>query len=314
MSDALQYVSSLHAGGGTEVLSGMRQAFQVPPTENTLRTVVFLTDGYIGNEASVLQFIASNIQEARIYSFGVGTSVNRYLLGEMSRVGHGFSRIIDPTENFEDEAIAFARKLESPVLTDISIDWGNMGVKSVSPTILPDLFAGDSLRIQGQFTGSTDHITITGKVRGQKATLPIKVISGTPPSTTLRSAIPLIWARMQIQDRMRLIKTPGRLRPMGISDSVLKQEVIALGLTYSLATKWTSFVAVSKKIVNEQPELAVDKDVPLPMVKGVTAKAYPSNFSGHSVPEPGTMGGLFLMGGAGLAALRRRKKKQEVAV
>ena len=83
---------------------------------------MFLTDGYIGNEPEVLKLIHRKIGNARIYAFGVGSSVNRFLLSEMARVGRGFARYIDPTENPDEVAITLAHKLESPLLTDISID------------------------------------------------------------------------------------------------------------------------------------------------------------------------------------------------
>ncbi|MEZ6023713.1 MAG: hypothetical protein R3C16_09960 [Hyphomonadaceae bacterium] len=57
-----------------------------------------------------------------MYAFGVGTSVNRYLLSEIARQGRGFARYIDPTENAFEAARAFAERLDMPVLTDISVD------------------------------------------------------------------------------------------------------------------------------------------------------------------------------------------------
>jgi len=78
-------------------------------------------------------------------------------------------------------------------------------------------------------------------------------------------------------------------------------------MKYSLATRWTSFVAVSRRVVNYNPENSKDAPVPLPMVKGVTYKAYPSilagNMVGHSVPEPKTLAGLFIICAAGFLAM-----------
>ncbi|MGI9384891.1 MAG: VIT and vWA domain-containing protein, partial [Methyloligellaceae bacterium] len=89
ISLGLSFVNRLSAGGGTEIPNAIRRAFDVPQTPGTLRIVVFLSDGYIGNEAEVLGLIASRIGKARIYAFGVGTGVNRYLLAEMARKGRG---------------------------------------------------------------------------------------------------------------------------------------------------------------------------------------------------------------------------------
>lgn len=301
------YVKSLRASGGTEMQSGINQAFSAPPEKNTLRIVVFLTDGYIGNEHSILKNINHKISDARIYAFGVGTSVNRYLLSEMGRVGRGFARFIDPTEDMNDVAIQLAQKLETPVLTDISIDWGAMGVTDVTPKIIPDLFAGDSLRIQGKYHGRGKHtIRVHGKVQGHNATMPLQVVLSDEEESHAE-AIPLIWARSMIADYMRQLSTPFSLREGGIGDDYLKDRVVELGLQFSLMTKWTSFVAVSEKVVNKSASETKEKNVPLPMVKGVSSSAYPS-FSGGATPEPATTGGLIVIGGAALAALRRRRR------
>ena len=115
---------------------------------------------------------------------------------------------------------------------------------------------------------------------------------------------------------MRQINAPSNFKTTHLSDDELKQKVIDLGLKHSLATRWTSFVAVSTKIVNKNPESAQDSQVPLPMVKGVGPKAYgqlPSvkmahNFSGSSVPEPATWAGLLVISLAALALLKRRQR------
>lgn len=323
----LAYVNSLYAAGGTEIPSAIEQAFAVDEAPGTLRIVTFLTDGYIGNESEVLRLITEKIGNARIYAFGVGTSVNHYLLSEMGRVGRGFSRFIDPTENPDEVAVELAKKLEAPVLTDISIDWGDLAVQEVTPAIIPDLFGGDSIRIQGKFTTAGEHtVRINGKVRGAAASMPLRIMLPEASNHSEVSAIPIIWARSQIADLMRQINTPSHMRAAEASDDLLKAKVVDLGLSHALATKWTSFVAVSKKVVNRNPSIAKEAQVPLPMVKGVTAKAYgevanaalnaaisptimAQNFQGSSVPEPEHLGTLVVMALAGWLATRRRKRQ-----
>ena len=91
-----------------------------------IRLVTFLTDGYIGNEAQVLGLVTRHLGDARLFALGVGTSVNRYLLDELGRMGRGFTRYMDPTEQIEAVASELAERLETPVLTDVEIDWGGL--------------------------------------------------------------------------------------------------------------------------------------------------------------------------------------------
>ncbi len=325
----LTYVDSLTVNGGTEIPTAINKAFEQKEIAGTKRIVTFLTDGYIGNEGEVLRLIARKIGAARIHAFGVGTSVNRFLIGEMARKGRGFARFIDPTESDRDAAISLAQKLQSPVLTDIHIDWGDLDPKDVTPTLIPDLFAGNSLRIQGRFNKTGTHtVFINGLVNGRKARLPLKLELTDENSTSNSKAIPLTWARSQIADQMRLFTTPKDLRAGGESDKMIKRKVTELGLRHALMTQWTSFVAVSKKVVNPEPHLNKNVETPHHMVKGITEKAYgtkglkairmpsptpPSgplqhannapminqkvtyNFQGGSTPEPSTIAGMLLM-------------------
>lgn len=311
---ARRFVSGLHADGGTEVVAAMQQAFAVRQQPGTLRIVVFLSDGYIGNEAEVLSYMAARLGDARVYAFGVGSSVNRYLLSEMARRGRGFARYIDPTETSHEAARDFADRLDMPVLTNISIDWGDLRPEGVTPAILPDLFAGESLRVMGRFTGARSAtITVRGLVNGRQASFPMRVsLSDTPTDPAASaSAIPLIWARAQVGDLMRDYTSPAELRTLQLSERELEERVTQLGLDFALVTDWTSFVAVSRRVVNADPGAAANADVPLPMPAGVGPGAYgemmtPAAFGGSSAPEPSFYALMALLFALGFFALRRR--------
>ena len=196
------------------------------------------------------------------------------------------SRIIDPTADGNAEAVKFASSLKTPVLTDIKINWGTLSPKDVSPAIIPDLFEGDSIRVQGRFASSTTHrIEISGKVNGRPVTMPLE-IDGSQPASAGSKAIPYIWARSRVADHMREIVVPVGFRRSGLSNEQLEAEVTALGLSHSIVTQWTSFVAVSQQIVNLDPASAVAADVPLPMVKGVGPSAYPKGQQAHAPQQP----------------------------
>jgi Ca-activated chloride channel homolog len=115
------------------------------------------------------------------------------------------------------------------------------------------------------------------------------------------------------------------MRTTSVDENTLKDKVTKLGLDFSLTTQWTAFVAVTQKIVNEHPEQTEHGNVPLPMVKGTTAKAYgenpqqltaaqpmmvAQNFSGGAAPEPSTMAGMVIIAMIGLwVGFRQRQHK-----
>lgn len=284
----LAYVESLRASGGTEMMSGLKKAYSAAGSRDTLRLVVFLSDGYVSNEPEILRQVAANVGVGRMYAFGIGTAVNRYLMAEMARLGHGRHRIIDPTAKANEAAVEFANAIATPVLTDIEIDWGTLTPTSVTPSRIPDLFAGDNIRIQGRFAKGGAHvIRINGRVNGRTATMPLKIDLPAEGTAADAPAIPLIWARSRVADEMRELMVPDRLRASSRSDDDLKRRITQLGLDYAIVTQWTSFVAVAMKLVNPDPASARDGSVPLPMVEGVGPKAYgkqPRQRAGQPVP------------------------------
>lgn len=321
----LAYVNGLSADGGTEIATAVDQAFLVPQQPGTLRMVVFLTDGYIGNEMEILTKLRKDIGAARIFALGVGTSVNRYLLDEMALAGRGFARYIDPTDKSQDAAMQLAAKLETPVLSDISIDWGEIAPSDVTPSVLPDLFAGGNIRVQGRYAHpGTYHVTVSGLVNGREARMPLTVHLPAA-SDSASDAIPLIWARTRIGEYMRMLSAPVQTREGGITDDTIKNAVTKLGLDFALATRWTSFVAVSRKIVNTRPQDAADANVPLHQVEGVGEKAYgidgsgqpgqpvslvtAQNFAGSATPEPAAILGLLVLALMGYGALYRKERQ-----
>ena len=311
------FVAGLTAQGGTELMPAMQAAFGARQQPNTLRLVVFLSDGYIGNEAEVLSAMSAQMGQARVYAFGVGSSTNRYLLSEMARRGRGIARYIDPTESSLEAAHALAQRLDEPVLTDISIDWGQTGAVDVTPAVLRDVFAGESLRVMGRFNGAHDAtVTVHGMVNGRPATLPVRVrFEHGADARASASAIPTVWARSQVEDLMRDYTSPAELRVTHADNDALQARVTRLGIDYALVTQWTSFVAVAEEIVNPNAGSARDADVPLPMPAGVGPNAYGEmamqggGFAGAPAPEPAEWALLAVLAAlaAGFVLFRRRR-------
>lgn len=296
----LRYVDALRGMGGTMMSSGIHQALDTPPAAGVKRIVTFLTDGYIGNEYEILRLVGERLGDARLYAFGVGTGVNRFLMDEISRVGRGFTRYMDPTEDVASVANELSDRLQSPVLTDIEIDWGGLPVEEVLPKQIPDLFAGQSIRVQGRYRGPAEGvIRIHGRARGHAASLSVPA---SLPEQRAGDAVGLIWARSAIAEQMRSLSLPPnwfdqRGESVPKADDV-RAKVTQLGLRFSLITRWTSFVAVSEQIVNATPEFTHEEDVPLPPVAGVSPAAYGRStptFVGAAGPEPATWASLMVI-------------------
>ena len=310
-----QYTASLSGGGGTHMSSGILQALGGPRDPARVKNIIFLTDGYIGNELTVLELLETKRQGAKLFAYGVGTGVNRYLMDELGRVGQGFTRYLDPTstdESATDVAEALAARLAAPVLSDLTIDWDNLPVSDVHPAQLPDLYLGDTLRITGRYSERADgDIRLTGKqldssgnLTSAKLVLPVAF-----SDTAQRSPVRRLWARSAVRAWMQEFVSPPERRA-GTHDEI-KSAVTDLGLGYRLATRWTAFVAVSRKVVNPEPDKASDSDVLLPKVAGVANTAYPkpAPMTGYAAPEPETWLALLVaLGVLGVRLIRHGLK------
>ena len=155
VAKGLSFIDAMKSEGGTEMLAGMRAALEGPASEQGLRIVAFMTDGYIGNDDEVLAYVDKHVGAARLFSFGVGSEVNRYLLEEMARRGRGAVQYVqlgeraDPVEQVVE---TFYARMGQPLLTDVHIDWGDLRVHGVDNAPIPDLFVGLPLRLFGRYS------------------------------------------------------------------------------------------------------------------------------------------------------------------
>lgn len=325
----LRYVEGLSGMGGTHMSGGIRAAFAPRAEPGVLRIVVFLTDGYIGNDIEIVRLLDDQRGDARLFSFGVGNSVNRYLIEEMARVGRGAARIVRPSDDAELAADELVERLAAPVLTDIAIDWGDARVDAVYPAAIPDLFLGQTVRVMGRFEGSGRHrVRLHGRIGGDLVTMPLDIdlpAAGTRGEGPDARALPIIWARSQIEDRMIEYIKPNL---MPYERDEIENEVTDLGLAHRLMTKWTSFVAVAKPVVNPGGR-GKHADVAVAQVEGVPDTAYPAEalrqgqggpmapgkggpllvqaggFNGHAAPEPSTWIALIVIAAVAGVWLRR---------
>jgi Ca-activated chloride channel family protein len=229
---ARQYVASLQSGGGTEMIHGIRAALSFRHDPERQRFVTFLTDGYIGNEAEILAEVNRSIGPARIFSFGVGNSVNRYLLDGLAREGRGAVAYLSLADSAREVMALYFERISHPALSDVTIDWGDMGVSDVYPQRLPDLFTGRPIVVTGKFRGEPGSVVVSGEAAGR----PLQVSVAPEPSAAQRSFIRSIWARLRIED------LSDRQIASGTDD--LANAIRATALEYGLMSTYTSFVAV----------------------------------------------------------------------
>ncbi|HEY7405526.1 MAG TPA: VIT domain-containing protein [Candidatus Angelobacter sp.] len=273
VAKAKQVLAGAYGSGGTEMMKAIRTALGddagagKPMEADPVRVVCFMTDGYVGNDAEIIAEIKKHT-DARVFSFGIGTAVNRFLLAKMAEEGHGDVEFVTAPGEAQAAADRFYERVHSPVLTNISIDWNGLPVTEVYPREVRDLFSTKPIIITGRFTGNpTGKITIKGYQGTGDFSRTIPVDFSAAGATN--AALEKIWARHKVADLMSQDWS-------GIQqgNSKHKAEIIQVGLEHSLATQYTSFVAVEEQTVVQDGK-PVRIEVPVELPKGVSPLAVP---------------------------------------
>ena len=239
------------------MVEGIKAALGMPyPDDQRLRIVSFMTDGFIGNEDEILAAVQQHLGPARIFSFGIGTSVNRYLIESMARVGRGAAAYVGLDEGSGRAVDAFYERAAHPALTDVSIDWGALRAAEVYPKRLPDLFPGRPLLVAGRFEGGGEAvITLKGRLGGEEKSYSIRVNAGDEGAR--HEGIRFVWARHRIGE----LSLADVLKPA----DELKDELIRFSTEHSVLCGYTAFLAVdSSRKTEGAAGYAVRVPVPVP--------------------------------------------------
>jgi Ca-activated chloride channel family protein len=239
--EAERFVEALRGAGGTEMRKGIVEALAQPADAGRMRIAILLTDGYVGDEAQILAAIEQERRGARVFTLGVGSSVNRYLLDRAATVGRGEAFYVRQDEDATAIIERFFHRIDRPALAHVEIDWGNLAVSDVTPQRIPDLWQGQPIEVHGRYArGGTGRITL----RGQLGAEPYEQHLGVrlPEAHAENAVMATVWARARVKDLM--------LALAGGQDEGTAEAITALGLEYRIMTQWTAFVAVQETIVN----------------------------------------------------------------
>ncbi|MCZ6806521.1 MAG: VWA domain-containing protein, partial [Deltaproteobacteria bacterium] len=262
---ALEYLQNLRGSGGTEMMKAIHACLADRHDSERLRVVCFMTDGFVGTDLAIIDAVEQNADTARVFSFGIGRSVNRFLLDGMARAGRGDVEYVLTPDESSEASMRFYQRVHTPVLTDVQLEFSGVEVEQVYPKRIPDLFSSKPVVVTGRYLASgTGTITLRGQRGTEKfaRTIDLNFPDDEPENDSLAS----LWARARVEDLMNR-DLPGVQR--GSPDPGLKDRVVALALRYRLLTQFTSFVAVEETTITEGGE-SITVTVPVEMPQGVS--------------------------------------------
>jgi Ca-activated chloride channel family protein len=276
LETAKRYVGALRANGGTEMMSALRLALEVSELGERVRQVVFITDGSVGNERRLFDYIREHLGASRLFTVGIGSAPNSHFMRKAAQFGRGTFTYIGNLGEVEEEMTRLFRKLESPVLRNIRLDWACPNVDAW-PERVPDLYQGEPVLVAARLTAFGDDLgSVT--LSGSRADVPwqrdLNLKGGAP-----RIGVDKLWARKKIAS---LVDRLGD----GAAEDDVRPAIIELGLRHHLVSKYTSLVAVDVTPTAPVGEFPETKPLPVNLPAGWSAEHLFASMPQGATPAP----------------------------
>jgi Ca-activated chloride channel family protein len=269
---AQNFINNLDANGGTDMAPALRSALAMPETPYLMRQVVFITDGAVGNETELLQNVAQDLGNSRMFTVAIGHAPNSWFMRKAAEIGRGSYVHIGKTDEVEQQMSALWGRIQLPALTDICVNWGEGA--EFYPEIIPDLYAGQPLWLLARLPAEPTMIGLCGSLNDQDWNMNINgwdAAASSPGGDNLAK----LWARKKIE-----ALEDGLM--FGADAELTRLEITGLALDFGLLTRHTSLVAVDKTPRRTSGESLTSMDIPglLPAGSSAQFAGYPSTATG----------------------------------
>jgi Ca-activated chloride channel family protein len=269
---AQNFINRLNANGGTDMAPALKAALAMPEAPQLMRQVVFITDGAVGNETHLLQMVAEDLGDSRMFTVAIGYAPNSWFMRKAAEIGRGSYVHIGKPDEVGEQMSALWGRIQLPALTDICVDWGDSA--EFYPEIIPDLYAGEPLWLLARLPSEPTLIGLCGNLNGLDWEL---IVNGWDAAASGPGGDNLakLWARKKIEALEDSLM-------FGADPELTQLEITGLALDYGLLTRHTSLVAVDKTPRRNSNESLAQSDVPglLPAGSSTQLAGFPSTATG----------------------------------
>jgi Ca-activated chloride channel family protein len=240
---AVEHLARVDARGGTELLAPLHAGLALLSDSTRDRVLVLVTDGQVGNEDQIIADITPLIGSTRLHTVGIDRAVNAGFLGRLAALGAGRCELVESEDRLDEAMEHIHRRIGAPVITDVAITADELTLldDTRSPDRLPGVYPGVPLVVTGRYAGTPGGtITVTGRTRDDRpfsATVPVR--QREEPSITAQ------WARARLRDLEDRYAA---------GDHALEPRIVATSLRFGVLCRFTAYVAVDSRVVNEDGE------------------------------------------------------------
>ncbi len=241
---AVEHLAKATARGGTELLTPLAEGLRLlTASEGRDRVLVLVTDGQVGNEDQIVHDITPLIGTTRVHTIGIDRAVNAGFLGRLAALGAGRAELVESEDRLDEAMEHIHRRIGAPVVTGLQVTAAGLQlvVDDRTPARLPGLYPGVPLVVSGRYTGRPEgELIVTGRTRDDqefRTSVPVQQRTG--------PAIEAQWARARLRDLEDAYAA---------GDRGLEQRIVQTSLRYGVLCRFTAFVAVDSRVVNEDGE------------------------------------------------------------
>jgi Ca-activated chloride channel family protein len=241
---AVEHLSRADARGGTELLAPLQQGLALLSGAGGERdrALVLVTDGQVGNEDQILDTIAMQLRGIRVHAIGIDRAVNAGFLDRLATTGGGRCELVESEERLDAAMAAIHRRISTPLVTGLHLAGDGLADATATPARLPDMFSGVPFVVRGRYRNSPPRVTLTGTTRDGA---PWQIEADATPARD--GAITEVWARAMLRDlEDGYASNPG---------DPLEQRIVATSLRFGVLCRFTAFVAVDSRVVNDGGEV-----------------------------------------------------------
>jgi Ca-activated chloride channel family protein len=183
--------------------------------------------------------------DVRLFTFVIGNSANQPLMDRLARDSGGFALNVSDNDDITGRLLQAKAKVLHECLHNVELKFHGENVSDLTPATLGNLYLGQQLVMFGRYNGSGDvDMELRAKISGQSQSWRCKATQ--PERDTDNPELERLWALSRIDDAMEQIRETGETES-------LRQQVVALGTKYSLATDYTSMLVVQDDVLESEP-------------------------------------------------------------
>ncbi len=234
-------IERLYADGGTNMLPALKLALNNPIASGYLRQIIFITDGAVGNEADIFEYLHTELADSRLFTVAIGAAPNNWFMRKAAEAGRGSFTHIGKQEEIAEHMNLLWQRISQPALEDICIDWGQHA--EMYPAIIPDLYAGDTLFVTARLDSASTEVKLCGQLNGHswEYTQPF-------PRKHANKDIARLWARKKIE-------TIEDNQLLGLEFAEAREQILEVALQYQLLSRFTALIAIDPEAARTPDEV-----------------------------------------------------------